>query len=131
MRYLSLVLMLMTTIVAGCGSIASAEMPQVVAQGDAAHGEDIFRHGIGGAPGCVNCHALTTSGFAIGPDLHGVAGRAAERVEGLPADDYLHASIVTPAEFITPGYRDMMYSGYASVLSEQDVLDLVAFLNTL
>jgi cytochrome c2 len=104
---------------------------QVDIQGDAAHGEDIFRHGIGGAPGCVNCHSLTPSGFAIGPDLHGVAGRAAERVEGLPADDYLHASIVAPAEFITPGYRDMMYRGYADVLSEQDVLDLVAFLNTL
>ena len=130
MRFLSLVLILI--IAAGCGTIAVPDVPQVAAaQGDVDHGEEIFRHGLGSAPGCINCHALTAGGFAIGPDLRGVGERAGERVEGLTADDYLHESILAPGDFIAPGYRDMMYAGYASVLTEQDMLDLVAFLKTL
>jgi mono/diheme cytochrome c family protein len=110
--------------------IANAAEPQA-ASGDAVRGEDIYRHGVNGAPPCVSCHALEPGGFAIAPDLHGVAARAGERVAELTGDDYLHQSIVDPHAFIVPGFRDMMYASYAQMLGEADIEDLIAFLKTL
>lgn len=132
------VLILILLLISGCTvetsellyTIANASEPQAIA-GDAVRGQDIFRHGINGAPACVSCHALEPGGFAIAPDLHGVAARAGERVEELAADEYLHQSIVDPHAFVVPGFRDMMYPSYAQVLNEADIQDLVAFLKTL
>jgi cytochrome c553 len=101
--------------------------------GDAARGEDIFHNSSGGAPACSQCHI--TEGFpfgmAVAPSLDGVGERAAERIEGVDAETYLHQSIVAPAEFVTPGFRSIMFSEYAAHLSEQDIADLIAYLLTL
>ncbi|MDX2140503.1 MAG: c-type cytochrome [Chloroflexota bacterium] len=139
MRMWIVALMLVLT---GCGSVAETPMGShlpaedqtvvaVTTVGEAGRGEDIFRHGAGGAPGCINCHALTPGAFAMGPDLHGIYARAATREAGVSADDYIRQSILQPDEFLTPGYRDMMYRQYAEALTEQDIADLIAFLAAL
>lgn len=96
----------------------------------AERGENIFRQGINGAPPCLSCHALTPGGFVIGPVIAGISERAAERVEGLSAEAYLHESIVDPQAYVVPGFRPIMFPGYSDLLSESDIDDLIAFLMT-
>ena len=98
--------------------------------GDAAHGEDIFTHGVGDAPSLCELPRADAN-FRLGPDLHGVVERAGQRVPGLTADEYMHQSILHPSDYLVPGYGNLMYPRYSSVLSEQDVADLIAFLHTL
>ncbi len=137
MKHLAL-LVLIVLFASGCTvdatailyTAVSASEPQSVA-GDAVRGENIFRQGINGAPPCISCHALEPGGFALAPDLHGVAGRAGDRIAGLAADVYLQQSIVDPHAYVVPGFRDLMYPGYADMLSEADIEDLIAFLDTL
>lgn len=104
-----------------------------VSHGDPDHGSELFHFGANNAPPCSSCHITTTggSGFAIGPNLMGIAERAGVRVPGLSAEDYLRDSILDPEGFLAPGFRNMMYPTYQNHYSEQDVADLVAYLMTL
>ncbi len=117
-------------LVTGCA--ASPQMPAPMA-GDIERGAQLFAHGQGEAPPCSACHVVTPdqAGFSIGPNLAGIGERAETRSEGSTANEYLHQSIVQPQRYIVPGYRNMMYSGYETHLSEQDILDLLAYLLTL
>lgn len=99
--------------------------------GDATHGADIYNHGINDAPPCIGCHSLGQSAFSVGPKMVGISQRAGERVPGLSAEDYLRQSILAPSAFLVSGYRDLMYPNFKEKLSEQDVVDLIAYLETL
>lgn len=102
--------------------------------GDAAHGEDIFRNGLDGAPPCITCHSPTTAGrgtFSIGPGLMGIHERAASRVEGETAVQYIEHSIRHPADFLVPGFNPVMPGIFGEHYSDQDIADLVAFLMSL
>ncbi|MBL8161451.1 MAG: cytochrome c [Anaerolineae bacterium] len=125
MRYCAMLLMML--LLAGCGVTDSAP------RGDSAHGERIFREGLNDAPPCMTCHqtAANATGFSLGPNLAGVAERAATRIDGMTADDYLRQSILDPHRYLVPGYRSIMYPQYATVFNDQDVLDIIAFLRTL
>ncbi len=72
----------------------------VMLVGDAARGDELFHHGLNGAPACSNCHSTTTAGkggmLAIGPGLKGIAERAATRVEGETAADMSRTASATP-----------------------------------
>jgi cytochrome c oxidase subunit 2 len=54
--------------------------------------------------GCGACHALSAANAAgqIGPNLDGIGTRAASRVAGLSAEEYLRQSILEPNAFISP-----------------------------
>lgn len=103
----------------------------VLLVGDALHGETIFKNGTGEAPPCTSCHTLGNSAFSLGPKLVGIGQHAGERIPGMSADDYLHQSIVEPAAYVVSGYRDIMYPQFGEKLSEQDIADLIAYLETL
>ncbi len=105
--------------------------PLAAVQGDAAQGENLFKHGTNGSPPCVSCHALQPGGFSLGPVMAGIAARAGERVPGLSAEAYLHQSIIDPEAYVVPGFRPIMYPKYAEHFSERDIADLIAFLMTL
>ncbi|MCI0425810.1 MAG: cytochrome c [Actinobacteria bacterium] len=61
------------------------------------------------ATGCVACHTLgDMSRGTIGPDLNGLAGRAASRVPGLDGEAYVRQSLRAPQAFLVPGYGDAM-----------------------
>jgi nitric oxide reductase subunit C len=81
----------------------------------------------------------------VGPSLAGVAQRAAARVaeagyrgDARTAADYLRESILNPSVYLVPGALygtpqgvSLMPGGYATVLSTEQVDDLVAYLRTL
>jgi mono/diheme cytochrome c family protein len=105
--------------------------------GDPQRGQEIFLSGgayenYNASSACISCHTLDGRvGAQDGPSLLGVGTRAAERVSGLAADDYLRESIMNPPSFIVPTYSNKMSKMGAKFLSEQEVEDVVAFLLTL
>jgi mono/diheme cytochrome c family protein len=83
-------------------------------------------------PFCANCHTLTNLDL-LGPGFEGIAERAATRVPGLSAEEYIRQSIVDPEAYIVEGNwpeGEVMPTNYAEAYSEQDINDLVAFLMT-
>lgn len=115
---------------------ASAEASPEALIGDPVRGETLFttrpREDV---PACSSCHTTVRGGMARGgapaPSLIGVANRAGGRAEGLSAEEYLYQSIVAPRVYLVDGFADNMYTRYASIYSEQELADLVAFLMTL
>ncbi len=103
------------------------------ASGDALRGEQIFRAGVAGAPPCSACHQVVegNTGFSLAPNLSGIAARAAGRVTGMGARQYLEDSILHPQHHVVAGYHVSMFADYASYLSRQDLADLIAYLMTL
>lgn len=114
---------------AACNS-SSLPTIQDLPEGDAARGEILFHEGINGAPACSSCHH-TNSETLVGPGLQGVSERASTRVEGLSAKEYILTSILQPANFVVSGFSNLMYTGYHSKLSSQNLADLIAYLLTL
>jgi cytochrome c2 len=133
-KLIALIMMLVVTGCSGTMNVSVINMISVTKPapvGNPVRGEDIYKHGVNEAPACVGCHALTKSAFSLGPVLTGVSERAGKRIEGMSADDYLRHSILEPNAYVVSGFRAMMFPGYAKHLSEQDVLDLIAYLKTL
>lgn len=133
-------LLLAGCLLAGCASASAwavlpdaAPSPAVVVTGDPARGEALFRVGVSGTPPCSACHQVTTggAGFSLGPNLLNIAEQAGTRRAGVSARQYLEDSILRPRDFIVPGFRDMMYNGFADHLSAQELADLIAYLLTL
>lgn len=108
--------------------------PSQLLMGDATHGQFIFENGLNGAPACINCHSVNAVGkvgFAIGPGLRGIADAAATRLVDFNAQRYIEDSIRFPNDFITPGFRGIMYADFAKNYNNQDIADLIAYLMTL
>ena len=89
------------------------------AAGDAQLGEELF------AATCSGCHG---DADAAGPARVGMGERAAERVEGMSAEEYLHESIVDPSAYIVEGYQDIMPHDYEEQFSEEEINSIVAYL---
>jgi cytochrome c oxidase subunit 2 len=85
---------------------------------------------------CGSCHALDAANAAgqIGPDLNGIGARAAGRVPGLSAEDYLRQSILEPNVFLAPECPTgacapgLMPQDFATRMPPPDLDALVAFL---
>jgi cytochrome c len=131
-----LLLLPLALVLTGCiGPFLSAMMPAhpVTTPGDAAHGQVIFSQGTNGSPPCSTCHfvAAGQTGFSLGPNLFGVAERAVTRIEGVSAEEYLRQSILDPHSYVVSGFRDIMYPSFSQHFNEQDIQDLLAYLETL
>ena len=107
--------------------------PAVEVMGDSARGEELFNQTvIGSQPGCITCHSLAPDKVLIGPSMAGIAGRAATRVSGQSAKQYLRESIVNTDGFIVDGFpKGVMPAALNDQLSDQQLADLVAYLLTL
>ncbi len=113
---------------------AVAEVADAGLIGDAASGDDIFHHGLNGAPACINCHSTTISGkapLAVGPGLLGISERAATRVDGETAAQYVEDSIRHPDHYVVKGFNNVMYANFDHDYSAQNIADLVAYVLTL
>ena len=87
---------------------------------------------IGSQAGCMTCHKVDTDDKLVGPSLKGLSERAATRVEGQSADDYIKASILKPNDYVVEGFvQGLMPAGYEGELSEEQLGDLMAYLKTL
>lgn len=89
-----------------------------------------------GPAGCLGCHGQPGSGGVSGPDMAGIAHRAARQLPGLTAEQALRQSILAPGAQIADGCRstvcpDLMPRDYGARLSQADLDALVAYLLTL
>jgi cytochrome c oxidase subunit II len=81
---------------------------------------------------CSNCH--TNVDTVRGPTLVGIAGtkRTMEDGSQVTADrDYLRESILHPYEKLTKGYPDRSMPEYAGQISEEEILGLTAYIQSL
>lgn len=122
-----LALSLISTWLAACGGKSGD------GGGSAQAGEKLFdQAAIENQAGCSTCHSLDVDVILVGPSLAGVANRAGERVADLSAEEYLRQSIIDPDAYTVEGFTaSVMPLVWSSVLTEEQVNDLVAFLLTL
>ena len=78
---------------------------------------------------CLACHGLGRVGLRA-PDLAGVGSRAADRVAGKSAEDYIRESIVTPCAYVVEGYDCIMPQTFLQTLGQPKVTALIAFLES-
>ena len=83
------------------------------------------------ARGCSGCHAPNAAVRA--PLLDGIYSKPVALATGaviIADEQYLHDSILLPQKDVTAGYAPVMPT-YQGVLSEEDVMQLVAYLKSL
>jgi mono/diheme cytochrome c family protein len=83
--------------------------------------------------GCLVCHGIGSQGPRA-PDLAGVGARAATRVAGMSAEEYLFNHILRPCQFgfVVPGYDCLMGGlGLDKRLTKAEQKAVVAFLESL
>lgn len=82
---------------------------------------------------CAYCHYIEPGRhWLVGPNFHGIAKRAATRVPGMSAAEYLYESVRSPDAHVVKGLPPgTMFHGYDDRLTEEDVEDIVAYLMTL
>jgi mono/diheme cytochrome c family protein len=88
-------------------------------------GERIFN----GKGTCNICHAIGRPGNR-GPDLAGIALRAAQRKSGLSAKQYLLESLLKPSAYLVKGYGALM-PPMARILTPGEFMVSVAYLQSL
>jgi sulfur-oxidizing protein SoxX len=115
-------------LLAACGGRAAAKAP-----GNAEAGQVLFNQTlIKDAPGCATCHSVEPDKILVGPSLAGVATRAASRVPGVTAPEYLRDSIANPDNYVVAGFQSgVMYQKWKQTLTSAELDDLVAYLLTL
>ena len=96
------------------GSLAPCPRPE--------RGMEIFQ-GLTGITPCSSCH-LTTDQTLVGPGLQNLYTRTA-------GEEYVITSIRMPADFIAEGFTNIMPVFDNSQLNDDDLRDLLAYLETL
>jgi cytochrome c2 len=90
-----------------------------------------FETSLGTNAGCRICHSLDEGATLVGPSFAGIATRAAERVPGMSAEEYLRQSILEPDAYVVEGFPSgQMVPNLGEILTEQQIDDLIAFLMT-
>lgn len=99
--------------------------------GDPARGEMLFNGQVNGQYPCYACHGLYEGQISTCPNIVGVAARAAERIPGYSAEQYLRESIVSPDAYVVADFPSgIMPQDFAEKMTAQDLADLIAFLMT-
>jgi cytochrome c oxidase subunit 2 len=87
---------------------------------------------------CASCHIVDDLGWngAVGPNLNNIGNRAATRVAGETAEEYLRISIRMPGAYLVPGYNNLMPQfnaepGQPNYMSDDDLDAIIAYLLTL
>ncbi|MCP4964834.1 MAG: MBL fold metallo-hydrolase [bacterium] len=112
----------------GCGG-GESDVIAVDAGVDSLGAELFQERVVGASPGCVTCHSLDEGVTLVGPSLYDLAQRAATRVPGLSAVEYVRQSIVAPEAFIAPDFSaGQMVGNWAELLSADQIDSLVEYL---
>jgi len=100
--------------------------------GDPAAGEKLYYEtSLGVNAGCRICHSLQSEVVLVGPSFAGVATRAAERIPGVSAEEYLRQSIHEPNAYVVEGFSNVQTMNFGNQLNEAQINDLIAFLMTM
>jgi cytochrome c2 len=115
------------------GEIFNIAINDAPVAAEAEAGRSLYFEGtLGTNAGCRICHSLDPGVVLVGPSFDGIATRAASRVPGLSAEEYLRQSILEPNAYIVDGFpAGQMLQNFGDLLTEDDVNNLVAFLLTL
>jgi ferredoxin len=121
------------TIGLGVGDIFNLAINDAPVAARADAGRSLYFEGtLGTNAGCRICHSLDPGVVLVGPSFDGIATRAATRVPGLSAEEYIRQSILDPDAYVVDGFpAGQMLQNYAELLTEEDIENLVAFLLTL
>ena len=79
---------------------------------------------------CAQCHATVPDTIVIGPSLNGIAIRAATRVEGYSAEEYIERSILIPDFYLVEGFADTMPTNFGKELTSEELSALVSYIMT-
>ena len=79
---------------------------------------------------CAQCHATVPDTIVIGPSLSGIATRAATRVEGYSAEEYIERSILIPDFYLVEGFADTMPTNFGKELTSEELSALVSYVMT-
>lgn len=102
------------------------EVDALLETGDAAVGEALITR-----YGCVSCHAGPGAENGLAPAFDGVATRAETRRPPLSGEAYIYESIVHPTAFELEGYSGNMPVIYDSLIPDEDLGSIIAYLLTL
>lgn len=94
--------------------------------GDVAAGEALITR-----YGCVSCHAGAGAANKLAPDFDGIGTRAETRRPPLSAAAYLYESVVHPTAFEVEGFSGNMPVIYDSLIPDEDLGSIIAYLLTL
>ena len=74
--------------------------------------------------GCTACHSLqgVSETGQIGPSLTGLSERAADRIPGLSAEEYVRQSVLEPQAFIVEGFTGIEMPTLPMTTAELEVL---------
>jgi mono/diheme cytochrome c family protein len=97
----------------------------LLANADPVRGEELITRN-----GCHACHVIGAANN-LAPAFAGVALRAEDRCPPMQAGAYIYESIVHPEAFEVEGYTAQMPRTYGTILSDQDLGDIIAYLLTL
>lgn len=135
----NLLLSILLLLLAACAVPAVAPnndtMPLV---GDPQRGASLFSQpliGEANATGCRNCHSIEEDVVLIGPSLIQIRQQLTRLEQDgllnakiLTATDYLYQAITQPQAVVNGDYLQLMYARYSDILSEQDIADLIAYI---
>lgn len=121
-----LLLALVLFVACGGGEEDNAEGEEIAAVDPViAEGQTVFKQN------CASCHAVSGDTIIVGPSLAGIATRAATRVEGQEAQEYIQFSILRPGEFVVEGFSDLMPTNFGTTLTGEQLDAVIAYLLTL
>ena len=123
MKYGLLCLAFAAVLLAACSTSQASTTPTLDAT--QAEGQAVYKLR------CAQCHALTPDTVVIGPSLAGLATRAANRVEGYGAEEYIEISILAPKDYLVEGFTDTMPTNFGKELTSAELSAVVAYLMTL
>jgi mono/diheme cytochrome c family protein len=108
---------MMLALAAGCGRPPASGDP-------AAAGQAVFQRW------CVGCHTVEPGGAStLGPNLAGVATRAAANPDGLDAAAWLRRETLQPDAALAPGFAPgLMPATYGQSLDAAEIDALVAYM---
>lgn len=138
-------LLLCLLAITACGSQVARAVPArtqptpdtsiIAIKGDATIGRAIFegRKQIYAFVPCSTCHYVERhQGVLLGPNMAGLGKRAAKRVLGLSAAEYLIESIKFPDAYVVNEFpASTMNQAYDDRLTDEEIAHLVAYLMTL
>ncbi len=100
------------------------EADALALEGDPVNGQVLYA----GNLACQTCHSSDGT-LIVGPTFQGLGQRAAERIEGVSAGQYIIESILRPNDYVVEGYvAGIMPQNFSERLSAQELADLLAFL---
>ena len=81
---------------------------------------------------CSNCHLSDSEKENLGPGLLNIKDRAATRIAGMTAAEYIYQSIVDSKAYTVEGFDpELMPQNWAEIYSDLEIFDIVAYLMTL